>query len=102
MNIEQKSGIGLGFLAQAIFTAHDDEFLAQIADSLDHSDRIEMSRTSQVDVKDLLSVPDQPTQIDRQDNLLFGNAITKRTSGNDVAAEFEAFAYSPCYRRSEK
>ena len=69
-DIEQQGSIGLGLFREGVLSLHYHQLLAQISDVLDHLEGVEVCLGTDVYVEDLLSVPDQPTEVDRQGNLL--------------------------------
>lgn len=69
VGVKEKCGVALRLFAQPVFSRHDDKSLAQITHAFDDSNRVECGRTAQVDMENLLRVPDQAAQVYRQHDL---------------------------------
>lgn len=69
MDVHEECSVRLRLLTQAIFTADDDQFLTDLSYSVDDFNGVQGGGSTQVDVEDLLCVPDQPVQVHWKYNL---------------------------------
>lgn len=68
-NVEEQGGVGLCLLRELVLTLHNQQSLAQFPHILDHLQRVKVSLASCVHVKDLLGIPDETAEVDRQGHL---------------------------------
>lgn len=69
MNVKKQGCVALRLFAKSILPGNNHQLLAEVADPLDDPYRVEGGGGSQVDVEDLLSVPDQAPKVDREHHL---------------------------------
>ena len=68
-DVEEQRGIGLSLLGELVLSLHDEQPFAQFPHVLDHLQGVKVSLAPRVHMEDLLGVPNETTEVDRQGHL---------------------------------